>query len=327
MHLIELTALFITLAALIKSAQFPSHGWLIEVMETPTPVSALLHAGLLNAGPFLIIRMSYIMDLSTYAPILLIAIGGFTALFASVVYLTQTSVKTALGYSSVAHMGFSLFVCGLGMYAAAMLHLVAHSFYKAHAFLSSGSAIELKRGLKITPLKRAGSPFKIILGILMAVVVYTSFALLWGMNIQEQFALFAIGAILVLGLARLFTNAIDSENSALLLMRATILALIIPTAFFVLESTTHYLIANQLPALVQPSLVEMVLIVSILLVYVIAVFIQILSPYLTQTSVYQSWAIHLRNGFYVNALFDRLVGALRIKDSKNSFEWKEDSNA
>ncbi|WP_299249660.1 proton-conducting transporter membrane subunit [uncultured Cytophaga sp.] len=326
-HLIELTALFITLAALIKSAQFPSHGWLIEVMETPTPVSALLHAGLLNAGPFLIIRMSYIMDLSTYAPILLIAIGGFTALFASVVYLTQTSVKTALGYSSVAHMGFSLFVCGLGMYAAAMLHLVAHSFYKAHAFLSSGSAIELKRGLKITPLKRAGSPFKIILGILMAVVVYTSFALLWGMNIQEQFALFAIGAILVLGLARLFTNAIDSENSALLLMRATILALIITTAFFVLESTTHYLIANQLPALVQPSLVEMVLIVSILLVYVIAVFIQILSPYLTQTSVYQSWAIHLRNGFYVNALFDRLVGALRIKDSKNSFEWKEDSNA
>jgi NAD(P)H-quinone oxidoreductase subunit 5 len=325
-HLIELTALFITLAALIKSAQFPSHGWLIEVMETPTPVSALLHAGLLNAGPFLIIRMSYIMDLSSYAHVILIVIGAFTALFASVVYLTQTSVKTALGYSSVAHMGFSLFACGLGVYAAAMLHLVAHSFYKAHAFLSSGSAIELKRGLKIIPLERVGSPVKIIAGILLAIGVYVAFALLWGMNIQEQFALFAIGAIVVLGLARIFTSALDSEKSVLLIVRATILALILTTAFFVLESSTHSLIADQLPELVAPSFVKMVLIGSILLVYIAAVGIQILAPYLSQSSVYQNWAIHLRNGFYVNALFDRLVGTLRIKDSKNSFDWKEDAN-
>ncbi|MEP0714378.1 MAG: proton-conducting transporter membrane subunit, partial [Algoriphagus sp.] len=135
---IEGAALFLVLAALLKSAQFPTHGWLIEVMETPTPVSALLHAGLLNAGPFLIVRMAYVMEASTIAPMILLAVGGFTALFASVVFLTQTSVKTALGYSSVAHMGFSLLTCGLGLYPAAMLHLVSHSFYKAHAFLSSG---------------------------------------------------------------------------------------------------------------------------------------------------------------------------------------------
>ena len=83
---IEFAALFLALAALFKSAQFPTHGWLIEVMETPTPVSALLHAGLLNAGPYLIIRMAFVMDASFYAPLLLISIGGFTALFASVVF-------------------------------------------------------------------------------------------------------------------------------------------------------------------------------------------------------------------------------------------------
>jgi NAD(P)H-quinone oxidoreductase subunit 5 len=81
-----------------------------------------------------------------------------------------------------------------------------------------------------------------------------------------------------------------------------------------------------LPELVAPSFVEMMLIGSILLVYVVAVGIQILAPYLSQSSAYQNWAIHLRNGFYVNALFDRLVGTLRIKDSKNSFDWKEDAN-
>ncbi len=170
---IEGAAILLALAALFKSAQFPTHGWLIEVMETPTPVSALLHAGLLNAGPFLLLRMAYVMEASTYAPVLIITIGGFTALFASVAFLTQTSVKTALGYSSVAHMGFSLLVCGLGVYPAAMLHLVAHSFYKAHSFLSSGSIIDSLRASKVKKAERSGSPWRIALGFILAMVVYT----------------------------------------------------------------------------------------------------------------------------------------------------------
>ena len=85
---LELAAVLIALAAILKSAQFPTHGWLVEVMETPTPVSALLHAGLLNAGPFLVTRMAFVMDGTTYAPVVLIIFGGFTALFASVVFLT-----------------------------------------------------------------------------------------------------------------------------------------------------------------------------------------------------------------------------------------------
>jgi NAD(P)H-quinone oxidoreductase subunit 5 len=69
---IELAAVLLAAAALLKSAQFPLHGWLIEVMETPTPVSALLHAGLINAGPFLIIRMAYVMEAGNSASIVLI---------------------------------------------------------------------------------------------------------------------------------------------------------------------------------------------------------------------------------------------------------------
>ncbi len=118
-------------------------------METPTPVSALLHAGILNAGPFIAIRMAFVIDGANLATTLLIVVGGLTAVFASVVLLTQPSVKVALGYSSAAHMGFMLMVCGMGIYPAALLHLVAHSFYKAHAFLSSGSAIDEARAAKV----------------------------------------------------------------------------------------------------------------------------------------------------------------------------------
>ena len=313
---IEAVALLLALAAILKSAQFPLHGWLVEVMETPTPVSALLHAGLLNAGPFLIVRMAFIMEASTFAPIILIAIGGFTALFASVVFLTQTSVKTALGYSSVGHMGFSLMACGLGVYPAAMLHLVAHSFYKAHAFLSSGSGIETIRAHKITGAKRMGSPIRILLGIALGLGLFTAFAMIWGINPEKELALLAIGGIIVLGLSRLFTSAIDSTGSFKLILRAGLMSLIVTTSFFGLESGMHYLLFNQLPDLAQPTFAEMLLIIAILGTFSAVVFIQILDPMLSYKPAYRALVIHIRNGLYVNTLFDRIVNALYTHGSE-----------
>jgi len=306
----EVIALLIATAALLKSAQFPTHGWLIEVMETPTPVSALLHAGLLNAGPFLIIRMAFVMEATSTASILLIILGGFTALFASVVFLTQTSVKTALGYSSVAHMGFSLMTCGLGVYPAAMLHLVAHSFYKAHSFLSSGSVIDTLRTSKISSSVREGNIFKIFIGIILALIVYTAFATFWGLDLKRDIALVTIGAIIIMGLSRLFTSAIDSAASFTLIIKATLLALLVATAFFLLESGAHHLIASQIPELITPSHYELIIICVILFVFGAVTFIQIASPLFSNRPAYQALAIHIRNGLYVNTLFDRIVRAL-----------------
>ncbi|WP_205599663.1 proton-conducting transporter transmembrane domain-containing protein, partial [Sandarakinorhabdus rubra] len=140
-----LPAVLIAIAALLKSAQFPLHGWITEVMETPTPVSALLHAGIVNAGGFLVLRFAPLMGEATAALDVLLVVGGFTALFASVVMLTQNAVKVALAWSTIAQMGFMLLQCGLGAWPAALLHIVAHSLYKAHAFLSSGSVIDIAR--------------------------------------------------------------------------------------------------------------------------------------------------------------------------------------
>ena len=136
---VQVAAVLVTMTAILKSAMFPFHGWLLEVMETPTPVSALLHAGILNAGIFLVVRFGELVFLSTPALVLLMGFGGFTAIFASSAMITQSSVKVSLAYSSAAHMGFMLMLCGFGAHSVAIMHLVAHSFYKAHAFLSSGS--------------------------------------------------------------------------------------------------------------------------------------------------------------------------------------------
>lgn len=307
---LETAAIFIVAAALLKSAQFPTHGWLIEVMETPTPVSALLHAGLLNAGPFLIVRMSFLIDASSYAPVILIIVGGLTALFASVVFLTQTSIKTALAYSSVAHMGFSLMVCGLGVYPAAMLHLVAHSFYKAHSFLASGSVIDVIRSSKITKAKRLGSPLKIIVGIALAIGIYAAFAVVWGIDPVKEFSLLVIGAIIVLGLSRIFTSALDSNGGAKLIIRASFIALIVTTSFFTLETIMHSLLNAQVPELVRPSNLKIILVSILLLVFTATVFIQILAPVVAHKPYFRALAIHIRNGLYINTVFDRTVRAL-----------------
>ena len=310
---VEGPALFIAFAAILKSAQFPTHGWLIEVMETPTPVSALLHAGLLNAGPFLIIRFAFLIDASTLAPIILMVIGGFTALFASVAYLTQTSIKTALGYSSIAHMGFSLMVCGLGVFPAAMLHMTAHSFYKAHAFLSSGSVIDVIRASKITMSKRTVESYKVLLGSLLALTFYALFAMAWQIDPVNEFSLLILGAIITLGMARIFTAALESNGTFLLLFQSSFLALIVTASFFVLEAGAGTLLATQVPHLAYPGTGKIAIAIILLLVFTSVVFIQILSPKLVKRPFYSALAIHVRNGFYANAVFDKLLSTLRIQ--------------
>jgi len=316
--MVESAAVFLVLAALLKSAQFPTHGWLVEIMETPTPVSALLHAGLLNAGPFLIIRMAFVMDPSVYAPLVLITVGGFTALFASVVFMTQTSVKTALGYSSVAHMGFSLMVCGLGVYPAAMLHLVAHSFYKAHAFLASGSVIDVIRASKVIKVTRLGNPFRIALGIALALGVYIAFSLLLGFDLTADLPLLAVGAIIIMGLSRIFTSAIDSNGDVKLFLTACLLSVLVAAAFFALEGGTHYLLSSQLPLPTYPSLAKIILTGVLLGFFGIAVLLQILVPAISSKPAYRAWAVHIRNGLYLNAIFDRWVGAFSTTTNSNS---------
>lgn len=127
--------------AALKSAQFPFHSWLPDTMETPTPVSAFMHAGIINAGGFLLVRLSPLIVHAPAALNLIAVIGGLTAAYGAVVMLTQPSVKRALAYSTIAQMGFMLLQCGLGAFGLALLHLVAHSLYKAHAFLRSGSTV------------------------------------------------------------------------------------------------------------------------------------------------------------------------------------------
>ncbi|SFN51441.1 NADH-quinone oxidoreductase subunit L [Marinobacter pelagius] len=140
---LTLASVLLAVAAILKCAQIPFHGWLLRVMEAPTPVSALLHAGVINLGGFLWLRLFPVFEGFTAGHALLLVVGGGTALIAVLTMMTQTSVKHALAWSTISQMGFMLFEIALGAYVLALLHLLAHSLYKAHSFLASGRTVKV----------------------------------------------------------------------------------------------------------------------------------------------------------------------------------------
>ncbi len=141
----------LALAALLNCAQLPFHGWLIQVMEAPTPVSALLHAGIVNLGGFVLIRFAPLVSEVPSAQVLLVVVGTTTAVLAALVMTTRISVKVMLAWSTCAQMGFMLMQCGMGAWDMALLHLLAHSLYKAHAFLSAGGVVQRSMVGKMAP--------------------------------------------------------------------------------------------------------------------------------------------------------------------------------
>lgn len=152
---LQVSALALVLAVILRTALLPVHGWLIQVMEAPTPVSALLHAGVVNLGGFVLIRFAPMLEQATSARVLLLVFGLATAVLAGMVMLTRISIKVRLAWSTVAQMGFMLLECALGLYTLAALHLIGHSLYKAHAFLSASMVV---RQTRLQALRGSSSP-------------------------------------------------------------------------------------------------------------------------------------------------------------------------
>ena len=311
-------AALLALAALLKSAQFPTHGWLTEVMETPTPVSALLHAGVINAGGFLLIRFADVMLLAPGVLAALVMIGGFTALFGSLVMLTQPAVKTSLAWSTVAQMGFMILQCGLALFPLALLHIIAHSLYKAHSFLASGGAVD-----RIAAAKRPGPvaiPSVAAVGraFLFALGIFAGVGFAFGIYREAPQAV-ALGTILIFGTAYLIAQGLADAAPRALTQRTAFYALATSVAYFALQAGAVWLSTGTLPATPPPGPLEWTLMVLAVLSFGTVALAQSLFPLWAYHPAAAGLRVHLSNGLYANALFDRLLGgwSLGIPASSN----------
>jgi NAD(P)H-quinone oxidoreductase subunit 5 len=297
----------LALAALLKSAQFPTHGWLTEVMEAPTPVSALLHAGVINAGGFLLIRFADVLLLAPQVLAVLVMFGGFTALFGSLVMLTQPAVKTSLAWSTVAQMGFMIFECGLALFPLALLHIVAHSLYKAHSFLAAGGAVE-----RVAAISRPGpvaTPGAGAVGraFAAALVMYAVIGFGFGLAHKSPQSI-AVGAILIFGVAYMLAQGFADAAPMALTRRTAIYATATSVGYFALQAAAVSLTASVLPPPPVPGPLEWVLIVLAVVSFGLAAIVQAMFPLWAYHPAAGGLRVHLSNGFYVNALFDRAIG-------------------
>lgn len=302
----------IALAAVIQSAQFPTHGWLTEVMETPTPVSAVLHAGIINAGGFLLIRFADLMLAAPGVLAVLVIIGSFTALFGGLVMLTQPAVKTSLAWSTVAQMGFMIMQCGLALNAIALLHIVAHSLYKAHAFLSSGMAVETVAANRRPGPVAIPSAANVGRAFLIALAVYAVAGLAFGI-LGKPPQVVALGAILIFGVAYILTQGFAGAAPRALTQRTAIYALATTAAYFTLQWTAEAVTAGTLPAPIHPGPLEWALIVLAVVTFAGVAVAQAMFPLWAFHPAAAGLRVHLSNGLYANAIVDRLLGRWSVR--------------
>lgn len=290
----------VALAVIFKSAQLPVHGWLIQVMEAPTPVSALLHAGVVNLGGFVLIRLAALLSAAPVAQTMLVVVGSLTAVLAGLVMMTRISIKVRLAWSTCAQMGFMLLECGLGLYELALLHLLAHSLYKAYAFLTAGEAVADTRRRQLFPSSAAASPLGLLTGRLAAAPLAMAAVWLSAIAWQAASSHAAVPAVVMLiiglGLAPLLW-----QNTWRAMLRGTLAVLLLAQLYV----GWHLIFSTLMKLPVSPVAMPLVAWVAICFVLLYGVQAWLLAfPGGRLSVALYPWAYA---GFYLDERFTRLT--------------------
>ncbi len=222
-------------------------------------------------------------------------VGTITAVVASLVMLTQASVKRCLAFSTVAQMGFMMLECGLGAFHLALLHLVGHSLYKAYAFLSTGSAVAAAQ-----PRPPRPGLLTILAGLAVGALISSAVALAIGVAPQDQIALHGIFA---LALAQMLWS-LWAQSPAPQRIVGTLAA-------SALLSSVYFALHRLMEPIVKPSPGPAAwLSLMILALFLLLALVQSQLALITRTAWGQQIYVHARNGFYLNTLANRLTHAL-----------------
>jgi NAD(P)H-quinone oxidoreductase subunit 5 len=301
---LHLAAWLIVAYAVLKSGQFPFHGWLLQVMEAPTPVSALLHAGIVYSGAIIVLRTHELLLADGIALLALALVGLMTAALASLAMLTQTAIKSSLAWSTAGQLGFMLLELGLGLFVLAVLHLVAHSLYKAHAFLSSGSMVDVLRSPGSKSRKRV-TPLAWGAAVGLSAAITFAMAAAWGITLAKEPALVAIGTIVAVAVAQLL---LAGWAGAALTLRLLLVSGLVTAVYFGLHTgfaSVYTGVLRPIPQVVPAGhylLLGLVAVVFLGLSYFQSVITSgPAAPWL------QRLYVHLYNGLYTDLPVERTV--------------------
>jgi NAD(P)H-quinone oxidoreductase subunit 5 len=223
LSLLSLSMSLIMVAALTQSGIFPFHRWLISSLNSPTPVSALMHAGLVNGGGILLVKFAPLMMLYPGLLTVLFMVGSISALLGTVWKLMQHDIKKMLACSTMAQMGFMMMQCGVGLFAAAIAHICWHGLFKAYLFLSSGSAVKQKK----SEINASQTSIKeLIISLAGGIVAMICFAFVTHKSISIYEASSFVLFFAFIGGAQLMLTWVRSHQTALSVVSGLVLALL-----------------------------------------------------------------------------------------------------
>jgi NAD(P)H-quinone oxidoreductase subunit 5 len=220
--------------------------------------------------------------------------------------LTQTSIKVSLAWSTTAQMGFMLLECGLGLYSLAMLHLVAHSLYKAHAFLASGSGVDAFRAPALPYVSGGFQPGRLLLALAAGGAMAVAVGAAFGINLAEQPALVAAGAIVAIAVSQLLLQAAGALSGGALVLRGLGLSGLVAIAYFALHALFELALRGSVvPVQETAGAFQSALALAIVAVFLaLAVLQQVLKH--APAALGDGFYLHLYNGLYIDVFITRL---------------------
>ena len=304
---IALIAGLVVAAALTKSAQFPFHTWLPETMEAPTPVSALMHAGIINAGGVILWRFAPVLVQAPAAMLALSAIGTLTFVIASLAMWVQPKVKRQLAWSTVGQMGFMMVQCGLGAFHAAALHMVGHGCYKAFKFLSAGD-VPAK-----TEVKEAAPAAVLCFWLLGTAFAFPTLAFaLWLADCApwESAGEMALCWVAALSAGQFWAaGALNAPMSRIARVALCLGGTVVVTLLAAAMCAMARFLWSPLPLGVQPIDAGMASLTAAIPVTALMVLsiVHALAPVLAGTRSGKAMRVHALNGFYLGIIADQWV--------------------
>jgi len=301
--------LLVAVAALTKSAQFPFHSWLPETMESPTPVSALMHAGIINAGGALVLRFAPLVARVPEALVLLAAVGTLTFVLGTLAMWAQVKVKRTLAWSTVSQMGFMMVQCGVAAFPAALLHILGHGCYKAWSFLRSGG-LPAAAPAAPTPPVRALTLAAVGTGLAVPALALASRATSFApLDSPGELALAAVGALSV---GQVWVALLGTRPATLARAVGALAATAaVPALAFGLYRGTGAFLAPVLGELPRPGgpLAWAAAVIPVAALAALAVLHAVL-PALGRSAAGRVFYVHALHGFYLGAAADRVVDGI-----------------
>lgn len=299
--LAQVGAGFLALAAVIFAGLLPAHVWLREVGEGPLPLNALAQTLCVGAGIFVVIRLADVLMIAPLAMAGIAALGGATALVAGFVAATNSSVRAAHTWFSISHSGFGLLLCGLGLFPLALLHLAGHSLHRVHAILAREKPAYAAP--TAAPTLRA-----VLVSMAVALAIYCGMAGVgWLLGVAPQ--ILAVGAILTMGLGCIAAQGGETGANT---RSAAATAAILAAGLFCFQWLAFAVTAGSVPSIPAATPLDWFLMLLAFLGFGIAALVQAILQTHPRHPLLRALRVHVANGFYLDALADRLLRSWRL---------------